>query len=334
MTTATGLGPLPELLEIRESPKAVRKLFAAEGIPLALIEDRQQRLPLGKLARLFQRAAQQAGDWRFGLDVGLAMAPGEYGLWARYAMQAPTLGGAISRIVETLHLHQSGTVMRVTPRPDGCAAWEYWCPGAGRAGMTQHTDHVVPVMIRFAQAYLGPDWTPLRVEVAYPSPRRATDLEGVTGTSWVFGGPCLAILMTAAALRATRAPDDENFPSGPLLSHVDVVAARTLEATHAPVADIASTVALRLLEGNSDIDGAACLLNIGSRTIQRRLEEQGLTYRSLVAQIRMGRAKSLIEGTDAPLKRIGLELGYNDPAHFTRAFCRYFGYPPSRLRDR
>jgi AraC-like DNA-binding protein len=80
------------------------------------------------------------------------------------------------------------------------------------------------------------------------------------------------------------------------------------------------------------MEGAARFLGSGRRQLQRRLEAQGLTYRSLVTEIRMQRAKSLIEGTEAPIKRIGLELGYADPAHFTRAFGKYYGFAPSHLR--
>src|SRR6056297_1803944 len=109
MTTATGLGPLPELLEARESRKAVRRVFAAEGVPLAVIGDRQQRIPLLTLARLYEGAAHEVGDWRLGLDVGQGLPPEEFGLWARYSMQAPTLGCALKRIARTLHVHQTGS---------------------------------------------------------------------------------------------------------------------------------------------------------------------------------------------------------------------------------
>lgn len=335
MTTATGLGPLPELLEAKESRKAVRKVFAAEGVPLALAGERQHRVPLAALAGLFERAALRAGDPCFGLDVGLHMPPEEYGLWMRYALQAPTLGTSLARIIETLPVHQSGTAMRLAPRPDGRVAWEYRYPASWTGAYAQHTDHIIPVMIRAVRAYRGPDWTPEGVEVGYPAPGHVADLEAATGAPWSFNRPCQAIVLPAADLRAERAakvPGESRMPATPLIALADVVAASTHAGSQAPVADIVSIVTLRLLEGRSDIDGAASLLGSGRRTIQRRLEAQGLTYRALVTQVRMCRARSLIEGTDASVKRIALELGYTDPAHFTRAFGNYFGFSPSRCR--
>jgi len=332
ITTATGLGPLPDVIAARESAKAVRRVFAGEGVPLALIEHRQHKIPLATLARLFERAAHEVGDWRLGLDVGLGHPPREYGLWARYAMQAPTLGRAISRVARTLHVHQTGSVMRIAPRSDGRVAWEYWHPGIELPDFRQHTDHLAPVMIRFARAYLGPDWRPLGVEVGYPRPNEASQLEAATDTSWIFERHCQAILMPASALQAAIPQGREPLPENRLIGYADVVAETSFEATHTQVADIATVIALRLLEGSSDIAGAASMLGTGRRTLQRRLEEQGLSYRSLVMQIRMRRAKSLIQETEASLKQIGMELGYADPAHFTRAFTSYYGFPPSWLR--
>jgi AraC-like DNA-binding protein len=46
----------------------------------------------------------------------------------------------------------------------------------------------------------------------------------------------------------------------------------------------------------------------------------------------MQRAKSLILETNVPIKKIGLDLGYSETAHFTRAFKKHYGFAPSRLR--
>ena len=334
MTRATGIGPLPELLEAYAGTKTVKAVFADAGLPQLLIHERKHLIPLSSLARLNQAAAERTGDPAFGLATGLEMAPGDYGKWAIYASQAPTLAVGISRAIETLNLHQAGSSMRLAPRNNGQVAWEDWHADISSPLFIQHSDGIVPGMIRFIQIFLGPDWRPSRVEVGYPLPNRVEHLEAATEAAWVFDSPCLAIVMSNDDLRTETPQRSERPRATPLLTHGDAVADMESELPDASLKYIAAVISLRLLDGNSDIEGTAQALGTGRRTLQRRLEDHGLNYRSLLMRIRMQRAKGLIEETCMPLKVIYFELGYSDPAHFTRAFRNHFGYPPSQVEKK
>lgn len=332
ITRATGIGPLPELLDAYAGRKLIKAVFDDASLPEGLIHNRSHSIPMSSLAELYQAAAQRTGDPAFGLTVGLEMSPGDYGKWVAYASQARTLPDGISRAINTLHLHQTGSFMRLAPRTNGQIAWEYWHAGTSSPLFRQHSDHVIPTLIRFAQVFLGPDWRPACVEVGYPKPNQAPHLEAITEAAWVFDCPCIAIVMSGKHLRS-RQPQPTGWPpTNPLLTFRDIVADAEVEWSGDPVKNIAAVISLRLLDGNSDIEGAAQALGTGCRTLQRRLEDEGLTYRSLLMRIRMQRAKSLIEETGLPLKMVYSELGYSDPAHFTRAFRRHYGYPPSRIK--
>jgi len=74
VTRATGLGPLPQLLEERAGWQALRKSFAAEKIPLAVVDDKDVLLPLEAMMGLFERAALAAGERTFGLHTRRAPA--------------------------------------------------------------------------------------------------------------------------------------------------------------------------------------------------------------------------------------------------------------------
>jgi AraC-like DNA-binding protein len=88
-------------------------------------------------------------------------------------------------------------------------------------------------------------------------------------------------------------------------------------------------IKLRLADSVVDIDGAAKLLGIGTRKLQRQLAHENFTYRELLEQTRMGRALDLICESSQPITSIALSLGYSDIASFTRAFQRWTGFPPS-----
>jgi AraC-like DNA-binding protein len=331
MTHATGLGPLPALLEARGGPKAVARAFASEGLPLALVEERSHRVPLRALVALFDRAARLGGDPRLGLAVGLAMAPTDYGRWVAYALQAPTLAGCVSRLARCIVLHQIGGTLVLEPRADGTVLWGYRLSVADGAGALQHNDHVLPVLARIVRDYCGADWTPLRMETSAPDPGDAAARADATAAPWRFDAPATGLVLPAAALWARRTAPAGT--AGPPISSREVLADIRMQSQEDDVGRLAAVVALRLLDGHTDIDGAARLAGCGRRTLQRRLDAEGLSYRAVLERVRMDRARALIRETGAPLSEIADAAGYSDPAHFSRAFRRHFGRPPSAERD-
>ena len=78
----------------------------------------------------------------------------------------------------------------------------------------------------------------------------------------------------------------------------------------------------------------ARILHLSTRTLNRRLADEGTHLRELGLQSRHRRACQLLAETDLPITRIALQLGYQDGANFTRAFRRAEGMPPNDYRNR
>ena len=75
------------------------------------------------------------------------------------------------------------------------------------------------------------------------------------------------------------------------------------------------------------------------RTLQRRLNRNGLTYSELVDRVRHKEACRLLQAKDRSIAEIAIQLGYSDPSHFSRAFRRWErrsprGYQRQDLLDR
>lgn len=68
------------------------------------------------------------------------------------------------------------------------------------------------------------------------------------------------------------------------------------------------------------------------RTLQRRLSDQDLTFRDVLAQVRLKMAKNLLRQTDLPMCEIADRLGYRKPGAFSRAFVRWTDQPPTDYR--
>ena len=76
------------------------------------------------------------------------------------------------------------------------------------------------------------------------------------------------------------------------------------------------------------VEQIARRLGVPVRTLQRRLEQTGLTYSGLVEETRFSLARRLLAQPDAHVAEVAKLLGYRDPSSFSRAFRRWTGDPP------
>jgi AraC-like DNA-binding protein len=99
--------------------------------------------------------------------------------------------------------------------------------------------------------------------------------------------------------------------------------------------DLASRVFMLLLQGSSDdvsIGRIARELNLGERTLQRKLADLGLTFSEVVGQVRAQRAKSMLQISNMPIGKIAEELGFTECTSFSHAFKRWTGETPLGYR--
>ncbi|AOJ05306.1 AraC family transcriptional regulator [Burkholderia mayonis] len=84
----------------------------------------------------------------------------------------------------------------------------------------------------------------------------------------------------------------------------------------------------------STLDDMARLMNTSPRTLKRRLQDEGTTFRALLAGARSAMASELLTDTDLPLSEIAERLGFSDLSSFSQAFKRWQGMAPSAFRSR
>ena len=85
-------------------------------------------------------------------------------------------------------------------------------------------------------------------------------------------------------------------------------------------------------QGFPAIHEAAKVMEINTRTLQRRLSQAGTSYSLIVDDLRCEAACRLLRREDQSVADIAKALDYSDPAHFTRAFLRWTGMSPSTYR--
>jgi AraC-like DNA-binding protein len=88
----------------------------------------------------------------------------------------------------------------------------------------------------------------------------------------------------------------------------------------------------QLPSGDLTEDSLAGALDTTKRTLHRRLQEHGESFRSLLAGVRKSLVMGYLSDADLTLTEIAFLLGYSDASSFSRAFRRWFGKSPSAAR--
>jgi len=78
-----------------------------------------------------------------------------------------------------------------------------------------------------------------------------------------------------------------------------------------------------------DLPQAARALGLSDRTLKRRLQEEGISYRMLLAEVRGRQANQLLADETLSLTEIAERMGFSDLSSFSQAYKRWFGVAPS-----
>ena len=84
--------------------------------------------------------------------------------------------------------------------------------------------------------------------------------------------------------------------------------------------------------GQNQLSQVAKRLAMSSRSLQRRLAQEGTTFRKVLEETRAQLATHYLKQSDLTAAEIAFLLGYDDPNSFFPAFRAWTGITPEALR--
>lgn len=167
-----------------------------------------------------------------------------------------------------------------------------------------------------------------RLEYQGRAPEYAARIEALSGIAPRYGSARNAIVLRR---------QDAEMPLPMYDAHLvrlleDQCRAQLERRQVAGVAGQVRTLLLGPLGLMASIDDVARAMAMAPRSLRRRLEEEGSSFRSVVEAERRQLAAQLLQGTEMKIDEMALQLGYGDTASFTRAFRRWFDQAPGEYR--
>jgi AraC-like DNA-binding protein len=291
--------------------------------------DRDARVPEAVGAELFDRAARLLDDDALGLHVGEQVRPGHYGALGFVAMNCARIDEALDalRRYQALVIDLGGVDMC----HDRDSLTLSWNPGTERP-FRQLAEFNLAGLISFTRWMAGAQARPLRIDLMYPQPADTREHARILGCMLRFAQPCYRVVLPAAALAAPLIqPDPAMRELTQRLADQQLLA---LPRGEDWLDQARAQIARRLRQPPIELDGVAAALAMSSRSLQRRLQAEGLSFSQLVEQVRRELAERHLADATLDLTDIAFLLGYSEQSAFQRAFKRWTGVAPAQWRSR
>ncbi|MFT3923249.1 MAG: AraC family transcriptional regulator ligand-binding domain-containing protein [Myxococcales bacterium] len=316
---------------VRRQGGNVAPVLSALGAVETDLLDRDALVPHARQDEAFLAAALVLGDPDVGLHAGEELDVRAFGIVGELALTCRTAGDLLA--LQVRHQALIGNGLRSTRLPDPSRVILKF--DLARSDVSRHTvEYTLAAQMTLARKLAGPNFRALRFEFPFAEPAITEEQCRVFGPNVTY---------RQAELRAC-------FPAGldeVVLGSVDCwqreileCAARermaSIDALFAPhdaeLQRCQKHIAQNLSEGPPSVDRTAAALGQSVRTLQRRLELHGLTYRDLIDATRRRMASDLIATPNLSLVDVALLLGFSEQSAFNRAFRRWFGKTPRQVR--
>lgn len=309
-------------------------LGRAVGIDPATLADPDGRIAIRQVQQLWRELVAVTNDPAFALKLGELINPVTVGTLAYVMMHCPTLGRAFEKL---------------------CHYQDIVCEGVSTSGRRVQSDTFGPVFeltltiispdiiypdyvlnselsiyLSAIRALTGQVVRPREVRFAYPRPPDSREHERVfTPARLVFDASETALVLDGHLL------DTPILNANPHLftlftQHADALLANL----HAPnlTARVKREIVALLKGEEPTLAVVADRLNLGVRTLQLHLKDEGTTYQQVLDEVRKALAVEHLREPNLSTTDIAYLLGFAEPSVFFRSFKKWTGETPGAFR--
>ena len=277
-------------------------------------------------SRLLNHCAELTGCAHFGLLLAEGAGAEIMGLPGLLLMSAGDLGTGLHELVRTMDLHDRGAVLTLAEDRD-VAVFGYTIV-AGVAWPNPLNDIAMRIACNMMRGFFGDSWSPAEVLLPRQPPEDPTPWQqcfrapvrfGAKRCEMRFPAHWLRFSLPAANPTLHRYLQQEAGRLKTLLGKglVDEVH-RMVRATVASPPCTAARVAR--------------LLGLHERTLNRRLQADGTTFRRVRNEVLYSASRQMLGATTMNLAEVASALGYADASAFIHAFTRWSGQTPDQWR--
>jgi len=305
-------------------------LFHQAGLAPAKLSNTVARFPLTSMTKLWDLAQQASGDDGFGIAAGERWNPTTFHALGFAWLASNSLGEALHRLARYGRFLNDGLDYGLTSEQ---VQYRFRISKSfDRAEVVPNspaTDAGIVALLKMCRQLLGESFSPMEITCPHAPNGASILLENVARCPIRYDQDYIELVFD-------RHDIERKLPSGSeeltqvheqiILKHLANLNQERLSAR------VQLVILEKLPSGNVKEAEIASELGLSSRTMQRRLLDEGVNFQALLQTSRQRLAEQYIRDENLSISEIAYLLGFSEQANFTRAFKRWHGVSPTQFR--
>lgn len=297
------------------------------------LRDPEAMVSLESVARLLDDAADECARPDLGLRLGTLQNPRMLGLLALVIQGSDSVQSALVDVARYLFVHSPGyQVVVETPPPAPQTEWvtvRFDVDLDAQVPFRQLIDGCLSSLLTLARSLTGIPIVPLSISVPHtPAASRGT-YDAVFGAPVAFGQP-KAALHVAPDLLTTKLN-----AARPEIRRTAIVyiGERYPPSTATTATRVRNALGGTIGATRGTKNEIADLLQLHPRTLQRRLNAEGVTFESIREDVYRTATWRLLTLSTMPLSQVAHALGFSEQSAMNRNIRRWFDTTPTEIRN-
>ena len=318
----------PLIKVLKQHQVSIHTIAQAAKVDPALLDEHNDTLPLLELCQLWHAAIDCLQDPLLALKAGQLVHPSDYGLIGALAMNCDDLQDSLLHMNQYRYLFNGGFSARIDLEEN--ARYEMICPEQFDSALVRpiiELDFTACItMARFLTNNLQDKLlTPLEASFNYKPLADIPAYEALLLCPVSFGQTSNHLIAPQESLKV-RIHAPNHLLKKSIIQQMESIKQHSLRP-FSLAREVEVFIASRF-PNCPDIEETAKQFNTSKRTLKRRLQGEGKTFKQITDELRRDRAiKAVIKATQ-PISEIAYEMGFSSTSSFHKAFKRWTGISP------
>lgn len=317
--------------ELGLQERDLARLLRGTGLPSEILLPGDETYITGRQQlRVLNNAQYMTATPEFGLRLGRQLQPSTHGPLGYLALSSPDLITALESLRDFLPVRIPFAQLEISSDQDGLHCKLTLKLEANADEQRMLLECFAMVIQSLVESVLGREVSDARIELAHHRPGYHRLYSQYLHCPVIFGRPHNIYRLPAKLARQANASGDPD--SYALAQDLCRKLMEQVPKSALSTADRVKHILLSKTPGTVTETDVARDMFVSKRTLARRLEKEGNSYRGIRERLLSELAARHLRESDLTVESVAMLLGYNDAAAFRKAFYRWYGQAPSEFR--